>query len=62
MSGESMAHKVISKVNARLNFFYRKNKDLTTNLLRLLYNALKQPDYACSAWYPNLSRKLKSKI
>ena len=31
---------------------------------RLLCNALIQPhfDYASSAWYPNLSRKLKNKI
>ena len=64
MSGESMANKVISKVNARLKFLHWKNKCLTPNLRRLLCNALIQPhfDYACSAWYPNLSKKLKSKI
>ena len=63
MSGESMAHKVISKVNARLKFLHRKNKYLTPNLRCLLCNALIQPhfDYACSAWYPNLSKKLKKK-
>ena len=62
MSGESMAHKVISKVNARLKFLHRKNKYLTPNLRRLLCNALIQLhfDYACSAWYPNLSKKLKN--
>ena len=61
MSGESMANKVISKVNARLKFLHRKNKYLTPNLRRLLCNALIQPhfDYACSAWYPNLSKKTK---
>ena len=61
MSGESMANKVISKVNARLKFLHRKNKYLTPNLRRLLCNALIQPhfDYACSAWYPYLSKKLK---
>ena len=61
MSGESMAHKVTSKVNARLKFLHRKNKYLTLNLRRLLCNALIQLhlDYACSAWYPNLSKKLK---
>ena len=59
MSGESMAHKVIGKVNARLRFLHRKNKYITLNLRRLLCNALIQPhfDYACSAWYPNLSKK-----
>ena len=40
MSGESMAHKVISKVNARLKFLHRNNKYLTPNLRRLLGNAL----------------------
>ena len=51
MSGESMANKVISKVNARLKFLHRKNKYLTPNLRRLLCNALIQShfDYACSA-------------
>ena len=51
MSGESMAHQVISKVNARLTFLHQKNKYLTTNLHRLLCNALIQPDfdYAYSA-------------
>ena len=60
MSGES---KVISKVNARLKFSHRKNKYLTPNLRRLLCNTLIQPyfDYACSAWYANLSKKLKNR-
>ena len=40
MSGESMAHKVISKVDARFKFLHRKNKYLTPNLRRLLCNAL----------------------
>ena len=64
MSGESMAHKVIINVNPRLNSLHRKNKYLTPNLRRLFCNALIQPhfDYACSAWYPNLSKKLKSRI
>ena len=64
MSGESMAHKVISKVNARLKFLREKKKHLTPNLRRVNCNALIQPhfDYADSAWYPNLSKKLKNKI
>ena len=64
MPGESMAHEVISKVYARLQFLHRKNKYLTPNMRRLLCNALIQPhfDYACSAWYPNLSKKLKNRI
>ena len=64
MYGESVTHKAISKVNARLKFLHRKNKYLTPNLRRLLCNALIQPhfDYACSTWYPNLSKKLKNRI
>ena len=62
MSGKSMANKVISKVNARLKFLHRKNKYLTPNLRRLLCKALIQRhfDYACSAWYPNLSKNQNS--
>ena len=58
------AHKAISRVNARLKFLHRKNEYLTTNLRCLLCNNLIQPhfDYACSAWYPNLSKKLKNRI
>ena len=64
ISGESMANKVISKVNARLKFLHWKNKYLTPNLRLLLCNALIQPhfDYACSACCPNLSKKLKNRI
>ena len=64
MSGESVANKVISKVNARLVFLHWKNKYLTRNLRRLFCNALIQPhfDYACSVWFPNLSKKLKNRI
>ena len=63
ISGESMTNKVISEVNARLKFLQRKNKYLTANLRRhLLCNALMKPhfDNACSAWYPNFSKKLKN--
>ena len=64
MSGESMALKVISKINSRLKFPHRKNKFLTPALRRLLCNALIQPhfDYSSSAWYPNLTQKMKNKI
>ena len=59
MSGESMALKVINKINSRLKFLHRKNKFLTPALRRLLCNALIQPhlDYALSAWYANLIQK-----
>ena len=64
LSGESMATKVIGKINGRLKFIYRKNTFLTSTLRRLLCNALIQPhfDYACSAWYPNLNKKLSKKL
>ena len=64
MSGESMALKVINKINSRLKFLHRKNKFLTPALRRLLCNALIQPhfDYASSACYPNLTEKMKNKI
>ena len=64
MCGESMANKVIRKGNVRLKSLHRKNKYLRPNLRRLLCNTLIQThfDYACSAWYPNLSKKLKNRI
>ena len=64
MSRESMALKVINKINLRLKFLHIKNKFLTPALRRLLCNVLIQPhfDYASSAWYPNLTKKMKNKI
>ena len=64
MSGEVMALYVIHKTNNKLKFLYRKNDFLTPTLRRLLCNAPIQPHfaYACSAWYPNLTKKLKHKI
>ena len=59
MSGETMVLSVINKINNKLKFFYGKNRFLTPTLRRLLCNAQIQPhfDYACSAWYPNLTKK-----
>ena len=64
ISGETMALSVINKINNKLTFLYRKNRFLTLTLRRLFCNALIQPhfDYACSAWYPNLNKKLKNRI
>ena len=61
MFGESMTLKNIKKINLKLKFLYRKNRFLTPELQRLLCNTIIQPhfDYACSAWYPNLTQKLK---
>ena len=59
-----MAFNVVNKINYKLKFLYRKNSFLTLALRRLLCNALIQPhfDYACSAWCPNLTKKLKHRI
>ena len=64
MSGESVALKVINKINSRLKFLHRKNKFLTPALRRLLCNVLIQShfDYASSAWHPSLTQKMKNKI
>ena len=64
MSGEAMALNVVHKINNKLNFLYRKNSFLTPALRCLLCNVLIQPhfDYACPAWYPNLTKKLKQRI
>ena len=64
LSGESMAINILKKGNNKLKFLYRKNNFLTKALKRLLCNALIQPhlDYACATWYPNLNKKLKTKL
>ena len=64
MSGETMALRVIEKINSRLKFPYRKNRFLDVPLRRLLCNALIQPhiDYVCIAWCLNLTKKLKDEL
>ena len=59
-----MALKTIKKINQKLKFLYRKNRFLTPELRQLLRNVIIQPhfDYASSAWYPNLTQKLKKKL
>ena len=59
-----MALNVIDKINSRLKFLHRQNRFLTPPLCRLLCNALIQPlfDYACTAWFPNLSKKLRLRL
>ena len=63
LSAESMALKILNKVNSRLIFLYRKNRFLSPPLCRLLCNSLRQSHfgYACSARYPNLNKRLNSK-
>ena len=64
LSGESMTSKVTNKITSRLRFLYRKSRFLYPPLRRLLCNSLIQPhfDYAFSACYPNLDKRLKSKL
>ena len=56
-SEEAMALSVINKINNKLKYLYRKSKLLTPTLRRLLCNAIIQQhfDYACFAWYTNLT-------
>ena len=63
LSGETMALKVISKINCRLRFCAEKI-DFYRNSFVDYFATLIQPhfDYACSAWYPNLNNRLKSKL
>ena len=64
LTGEPMAIQALGKINGRLKFLYRNQHYLNYSLRRLLCNALIQPhfDFACLAWYPNLSKKLKGKL
>ena len=64
LSGESMALNVIYKINSRLTFLHRQNRFLTPPLRWLLCNALIQPPngYACTAWFLNLSKKLRLRL
>ena len=59
-----MALNVVNNINNKLKFLYPKNGFLMSALRRLLCNALIQPhfDNTCSAWYPNLTKKLKHRI
>ena len=64
LSGESMATRTLSKINGRLRFLYRKQNFLDFSLRRLLANALIQThfDYASSAWFPMLNKRLTKRI
>ena len=59
-----MTRNVVNNISNKLKCLYCKNNFLTPALRRLLCNALIKPhfDYACSAWYPNLTKKLKHRI
>ena len=59
-----MATRFLGKINGRLRFLYRKQHFLDFSLRRLLANALIQPhfDYASSAWFPLLNKRLTKRI
>ena len=59
-----MATRTLGKINVRLRFLYRKQNFLDLSLRRLPANALIQPhfNYACSAWFPLLDKRLTKKI
>ena len=49
LSGKSMVDNILSKINNKLRFLYRKRKFLSKDIRRLLCNSLIQPhyDFAC---------------
>ena len=64
LSGESMALKVVNKINSRLRFPYRKNIFMSSSFRRLLCNfpIHTRFDYSCSAWCSNSNNRLTSKL
>ena len=64
MFGETLVPTVTNKTNNSSKFLYRKNRFLTLTLRRLPCNALIELhfDQPYSAWYPNLTKKLKNRI
>ena len=60
LSDKLMALNISHKVNSHLKFLHRHPPPFR----RLLCNALTQPlfDYACRAWFPNLSKKQRLRL
>ena len=56
LNRESMARRVLKKINTKLNFLWKQCIYLKYSSRRLLCNALVQPhfDYGCTSWYPLL--------
>ena len=52
INGESMARRVLKKINAKLNLLLRQSNYLNYSSRRLLYNVLIQTnfDYGCTSW------------
>ena len=64
LNRESMARRVLKKINTKLNLFWTQSNYLNYSSRRLLCNALIQPhfEYGCTSWYPLLSKTLKTKL
>ena len=64
LSGETMVKSIVQKANARLKFLYRKQNFLNLHSKKLLVMSLIQChfDYACSFWYPGLSKFLRERL
>ena len=64
ISDESVARRVLKKINAKLNFLWRQSNYLNYSSRRLLCNALMQLhfDFGCRSWYLLLSKALKTKL
>ena len=64
LNGESMASRVLKKINTKLNFLLRQRNCLNYSFRRFLCNALIQPhlDYGCTSWYPFLCKAFKTKL
>ena len=64
LSGESMALKVVNKINSRLRFPYRKDIFMSSSFRRLLCNfpIHTRFDYSCSAWCSNSNNRSTSKL
>ena len=63
LNGETMARKVLNKINGKLKFSYKQATFLNPTCKRLLCNALIQPhfDHGCTSWYPLLSKVFKKR-
>ena len=59
-----MTLNLIDKVNSRLKFPHRQNRFLTPPASRLSFNPLIQSlfGHGCTAWFPNLSKKLRVRL
>ena len=64
ISFSSMGNSVITKVNAKLKFLYKKSAFVGTNERTLLCSALVNPhfEYACNARYRSVNAKVKHKL